>query len=134
MLTTVCADGSLRSRPMVTQERAFDGTLWFFTSAAAAKVSEVEQEERVNLSYANPDRGLSVSVSGTARLVRDRDRIKELWTPALRTWFPGGPDDPELGLLRIDVDRAEYWDGPSSTAGHLAGFGKEMVTGGSTGT
>src|SRR5438132_409520 len=107
MLTTVAEDGCLRSRPMVTQDKDFDGTLWFFTQAGAPKVSEVEREERVNLSYANPDDQRYVSVSGTARLVRDRDRIREFWSPALKAWFPKGPDDPELALLRVEVDRAE---------------------------
>jgi general stress protein 26 len=129
MLTTVCADGSLRSRPMVTQDKEFDGTLWFFTPAESPKVSEVEHEQRVNVSYADHDKERYVSVSGTARLVRDRDTIKEFWGPALRAWFPKGPDDPELALLRVEVEKAEFWDGPSSAVVHLVGFVKAMVTG-----
>ncbi|HEX5272350.1 MAG TPA: pyridoxamine 5'-phosphate oxidase family protein [Gemmataceae bacterium] len=129
MLTTVAQDGSLRSRPMATQEREFDGTLWFFTQAGAPKVSEVGNEERVNLSYADPDKERYVSVSGTARVVRDPARIKELWSPLLKAWFPKGPDDPQTALLRIDVDRAEYWDDPSSTMVHLVGMAKALATG-----
>jgi general stress protein 26 len=122
MLTTVADDGSLRSRPMVTQEKEFDGTLWFFTQPGAPKVSEVEREERVNLSYADPARQRYVSVSGSARLVRDRGKLKELWTPALRAWFPTGPEDGDLALLRVEVERAECWSGPSGAAVHLASF------------
>jgi general stress protein 26 len=129
MLTTVAKDGSLRSRPMVTQDAEFDGTLWFFTQAHAPKVSEVEREESVNVSYADPDNQRYVSVSGSARLVRDPKKVKELWSAPLRAWFPKGPEDPELALLRVDVDKAEYWDSPSGTMVHLAGFVKAVATG-----
>src|SRR5437588_4980252 len=81
MLTTACPDGSLRSRPMVTQDTEFDGTLWSFTRADTPKVGEVKDNEQVNLSYASPDDQRYVSVSGTARLVRDPQKVKELWKP-----------------------------------------------------
>ena len=129
MLTTIDADGSLRSRPMGTQEAEFDGDLWFFTGASSPKVDEVERDERVNLSYAAPDDNRYVSISGTARLVRDRAKAKELWNPVLKAWFPDGLDDPDLALLRVRVEKAEYWDAPSSKMVQLAGFVKAIVTG-----
>lgn len=129
MLTTIDTDGSLRSRPMATQESEFDGDLWFFTPASSPKVGEVERDERVNLSYASPDDNLYISVSGTAQLVRDRAKIKELWNPALKAWFPKGLDDPDLALLRVRVEKAEYWDYPSSKMVQLAGFVKAIATG-----
>jgi hypothetical protein len=44
-------------------------------------------------------------------------------------WFPNGIDDPTMGLLRIEVEKAEYWDSPSSTMVHLVGFVKAITTG-----
>ena len=130
MLTSVCPDGSLHSRPMVTHESAaFDGALWFFTRADAPKVEEVRQRRQVNVSYASHPHQHYVSVSGTAELVRDQDKIKEFWNPLLRAWFPKGLDDPELALLRVEVSKAEYWDAPSSTFVHLVGFAKAIATG-----
>ena len=129
MLTTVDADGTLRSRPMVTQKTDFDGDLWFFTRADSAKVDEVRRDETVNLSYAAPSKQRYVSVSGTARLVRDRQKAEELWHPFLKAWFPDGLDDPDLALLKVSVERAEYWDSPSSTVVHLVGFVKALATG-----
>src|SRR3712207_7628755 len=84
MMTTVEADGSLRSRPMATQQVEFDGDLWFFTGASAAKVDEVRQDQRVNISYAKPDNQRYVSISGTAQLVRDKQKMKELWSPLFK--------------------------------------------------
>jgi hypothetical protein len=37
-------------------------------------------------------------------------------------------DDPDLALLRVDVERAEYWDAPSGTMAEIAGFVKAAVT------
>jgi general stress protein 26 len=129
MMTTVDADGSLRSRPMWTQHTDFDGILWFFTRADAPKSSEVGRDHRVNLSYAQPNRQNYVSVSGTAELIRDRGQIAALWSESLTTWFPKGLKDPELALLRIRVERAEYWDAPSSAMVHAYGYVKAKLTG-----
>jgi len=129
MLTTQEGDGTLRSRPMATQEAEFDGTLWFFTEASSHKVDEIDREHNVNLSYADESDNRYVSVSGRARLVRERAKIDELWSPILKAWFPRGKEDPEIVLLRVDVEKAEYWDAPSSTLVKLVGFAKAMVTG-----
>jgi general stress protein 26 len=112
MLTTVEPDGTLRSRPMVTQDTEFDGDLWFFTQASAPKVEEVQQHQQVNVSYEKPSEDLFISVSGTAQLVRDRNEIRKQWRPHYKTWFPKGEDDPDLALLKVAVTRAEYWHIP----------------------
>jgi general stress protein 26 len=110
MMTSVDLDGSLRSRPMWTQGDEFDGSLWFFTGEDAPKVEELERNPRVQLSYAAPDKDLFVSVSGRAELVHDRAKIEELWNKFAEAWFPEGVDDPNLALLRVDVERAQYWE------------------------
>ena len=76
MLTTVCPDGSLRSRPMATQSDEFDGVLWFFTSANEAKVREIQSDDHVNVSYADPDSNTYVSISGRATLVKNRAKLR----------------------------------------------------------
>lgn len=129
MLTTVEEDGSLRARPMQTQQVDFDGTLWFFTHATAPKVGEIERERHVGVAYSKPEENRYVSVSGTAQTVRDRAKIEELWNPALKAWFPKGLDDPNIALIRVSVDHAEYWDAPSSAFVHLVGFVKAVATG-----
>ena len=129
MLTTAMPDGTLRSRPMATQRTPFDGTLWFFTPAESAKVHEVQAERHVNVSYADPAKNNYVSVSGRATVVRDRAKVKELWSESLRTWFPKGADDPDIALLKVTVDAAEYWDAPSSAMVHLYGYAKAVTTG-----
>ena len=129
MLTTVEDDGMLRSRPMVTQEAEFDGDLWFFTGASSLKVGEVQHDRHVNVSYADPKNQTYVSISGTAQVVRDRKKIEELWNPAYQAWFPQGLDDPDLALLKVTAQHAEYWDSSSSAVVHAIGLVKAVVTG-----
>ena len=129
MLTTVDTDGVLRSRPMSTQKSEFDGELWFFTSDKTHKVEEVERDNRVNASYAKPEDNVYVSVSGAASITKDRAKMEELWNPILKAWFPKGLDDPNICLLKVDVEQAEYWDSPSSTLVQIVGFVKALVTG-----
>ncbi|GCF09129.1 pyridoxamine 5'-phosphate oxidase family protein [Dictyobacter arantiisoli] len=117
MMTTAEPDGTLRSRPMASLDLKTletDGDLWFLTSVSAHKVEEVRQSQRINLSYSKPGDNLFVSVSGTAELVHDQKHVKKLWKSAYEAWFPDGPDDPALALLRVHVDEAEYWNAPSS--------------------
>jgi general stress protein 26 len=115
MLTTIEDDGSLRSRPMATQRNDFDGDLYFFTKVNAAKVDEIEREHNVCVSYAAPEDQQYVSMSGPARLLRDRAKMEELWFADLQAWFPRAVKDPELALLWITVTKAEYWRGPFGT-------------------
>jgi general stress protein 26 len=131
MLTTVdSTDGTLRSRPMSTNgDIEFDGDLWFFTRASSHKVDEIERSPQVNASFAQPEKQNYVSMSGTAVLVTDREKMKELWTPHLKAWFPQGTDDPDMALLKVNVDKAEYWDAPSSLVVHAYGMLKATLTG-----
>lgn len=129
MLTTVDEDGTLRSRPMGTQQVEFDGDLWFFTAADSAKVHEVRQEQQVNVAYAEPKQQRYVSVSGVAQLVRDQQKIKELWNPIFKAWFPEGLDDPNLALLKVHVTKAEYWESANGVVVQLVGFAKALLTG-----
>ena len=128
MLTT--EDGPhLRSRPMAASQSSFDGTLWFFTHASAHKVEEVEADQRVGVSYADPKLQNYVSLSGRAKLVQDKASIDAHWSDILTTWFPKGKDDSDTALLRVDIDQAEYWDAPNSKMIHAYGYVKAKLTG-----
>ncbi|MBA2754767.1 MAG: pyridoxamine 5'-phosphate oxidase family protein [Chloroflexota bacterium] len=128
MMTTVEPDGDLRSRPMATQQAEFDGTLWFFTLASDPKVAEVRRDQRVNLSFASKDDNAWVSMSGTAELVRDQAKMRELWSKPLEAWFPDGVDDPNLSLLKVTVGQAEYWDATSNKIAYVAGMIKAIAS------
>jgi general stress protein 26 len=126
MLTTVDEDGTLRSRPMGTQKAEFDGDLWFLTRVDTAKVDEIQRESQVNVSYAKPDKNRFVSVSGTAVLIHDKAKIDEFWDPIYKAFFPEGKDDPRLRLLKVNVQKAEYWTADNFIATAI-GFAKALA-------
>lgn len=128
-LVTMDTDGVLRSRPMATQQLDEEGELWFFTNDYTAKVDNVLVHPEVCVTYADPAKNSYVSVSGKAELVRDPAKIRELWRPVLKAWFPQGVDDPDLALLRVDVVSAQYWDSANSKLVQLFGLIKAMATG-----
>ncbi len=114
MLTTVNEDGSMQSRPMANQKihlDKFNGVLWFFTKKDSFKIKDLNLSEDVNLAYSNPDKQQYVSISGKASLTTEKKLIKEFWTPALKTWFPKGVNDPEIALIRVETKNAEIWEG-----------------------
>ena len=127
MLTTVDEDGKLHSRPMATEQVASDGTLWFFTRADSPKIKELAHDERVNVSYSDPDDDTYVSIAGRARVVRDRERAAELWSPLYKAWFPQGLDDPELALVNVRIEQAQYWDRGSRKMVELLQGGSEKL-------
>ncbi|WP_019142008.1 pyridoxamine 5'-phosphate oxidase family protein [Noviherbaspirillum massiliense] len=129
MMTTEGMDGTLRSRPMATMQMDAAGCLWFFTRLSSLKVEEAERHHEINLSYSRPDKQDYLSISGSAEIVRDKDKMKELWSPWVKPWFPNGLDDPDLILMRIRIDDAEYWDAPGSMAKRLYGLAKGIATG-----
>ncbi len=129
MLTTQEPQSGLRSRPLATLQMDSAGKLWFFVAMSSAKIGEIDQHRHVNLSYANPEKQEFVSISGSARLLRDREKMRELWTLWVKPWFAHGVDDPDLGLLEVTVDQAEYWDAPASRMQRLLGLAQAMTTG-----
>ena len=128
MLTTRRADGLLHSRPMGTRAIEADGALWFFTADDSGKVQEIYHDQMVNVSYTKPGDQVYVSVAGKASLSRDHAKIRELWTPSLKAWFSDGVDDPNLALLRVDIQAIDYWEGPGKIVSLLR-FAKSAVTG-----
>ena len=129
MLTTECSDGSLHSRPMATQSTEFDGQLWFFSREDAPKSQEIKTRQQVNLAYSSSENQRYVSVQGKAQIIKDRDKIGELWNPAYRTWFPGGVDDPQISLIRVNVEGVQYWDSSSGVMVYLDGFTDDLGSG-----
>jgi general stress protein 26 len=128
LLTTVDREGGFHTRPVQTLQADADGTLWFFTDWSSPKADELQHDVRVNLGYADPAKNLYVSVSGSGRLLRDVQKAKELWSIEQRAYYPEGPEDARLAVLRVTMQRAEYWIAPGRTS-HLIAAVKAAVTG-----
>lgn len=108
MLVTETADGELRSRPMSIADTGSEGALWFVTGEDSGKLDEIERRPDVNLAIS--DDHVYVSVSGQAEVSNDRQRIRQMWSPAWEVWFSEGPEDPNIRLVKVTPSTAEYWD------------------------
>jgi general stress protein 26 len=126
VLVTRSPDGSLHGRPMSTADvdEKWD-KIWFATQRDTGKVQEVADDDHVYLGYARS--GEWVSVSGRARTVKDKVKAHEVWSPLWKNWF-SGPDDPNLLLLEVTPEVAEYWDSGSKVFA-LAAMATAAVTG-----
>jgi general stress protein 26 len=109
MLTTVQANGELRSRPMLCAGCDFD-CLWFLAKESKPLIAEAISNRVVNVAFANPEKRQYASVTGLAHLVDDEKLVQKLSRPELKSWFPEGLQEPDLVLLRVDIDHAEAWD------------------------
>ena len=115
MLTTRRPDGHLESRAMANQKRAEGADLWFVTADETGKLRDIEFDPHVNLAYYKDRTREWVSVSGTARISRDRSIIHQLYATDWKAWFPeegdprhGTPDDPRLVLIGVNVHAAVF--------------------------
>ena len=129
MLTTLAADGALRSRPLLLERLEADGSLTFLTHLSSQKIAEVAHDPRVNVAFVGDKGDRYVSVSGTGTARHDRERMRALWNPTYRAWFPGGPDDPDSAILTVRIERIEYWDVPTSKMVRLWCAVKALATG-----
>jgi general stress protein 26 len=128
MLTTQFA-GGLRARPLEARPDRDAGRIFFVTDIHSAKENEIEAAPEVGLVFIDPDDKAYLSITGRAGVVRDAQKTKAFWRNTDAVWWPGGPDDPDVCLLRIEPFTAELWDGPASTAVAFFEFAKAKLTG-----
>jgi general stress protein 26 len=114
MMTTVDGD-ALRARPMSAIVRREEGAIWFFTGREAHKDEELKRYPQTCLAFVDSNSRTFVSVSGRAQLVDDLAKKKELWNTGAAAYFPAGPEDPDVILLRVDPELGEIWDSTSSS-------------------
>lgn len=123
MLTTVSEDGTIVSRPMQTQELEFDGDLWFITRRDTTKYQEILANPNVNVTVVGDS---YASISGIASFVDDIKRKKEFWNKIYEKIFDVSYDDPILVLIKVETNKAEYWD-TGNTTKSVANFFKKVV-------
>jgi general stress protein 26 len=128
LLTTVDRDGRFHARPVQTLQVDADETLWFFTDWTSPKVDELHRDVRVSLGYADPAKNIYVAVSGVGTLLRDPQKASELWSVEQRAYYPQGPEDERLALLRVRIDQAEYWIAPGRVS-YLVAAARASLTG-----
>ncbi len=127
MLTTISGAGSLHGAPMTTQEAEYDGDSWFIAGRSSETVTNLMASPQVNLGYSDASSWLSLS--GTASVVEDDAKRDELWNTFTEAWFPDGKDDPDVCVVKVVGDSAQYWESPGRVV-TMASMLKARITGG----
>lgn len=105
---TLGEGGALHSRPMSNNsEVEFDGDSWFFAPSDGRLVAELEKDPAAVTAYR--DGYTFVAVSGRASIETDAELKKQHWQKDLERWFPNGPEDPNVSLLHLEAEHAEWW-------------------------
>ena len=128
MLTTRFA-GGLRARPLEARADRDAGIIWFVTNVHGVKNDEIDAVHDIGLVFVDADGRTYLSITGRAAVIRDTAKAKEIWKKTDDIWLPGGPDDPNTRVLRVEPITAELWDGPSSAAGAAFEFAKARLIG-----
>lgn len=108
MFITHAPDRSLHARPMHVAEVEADGVLWLMSDVAALKVEELRRDARTSITMQSG--GKYLALTGHAEVVRDADRAERLWSEPWRVWFPNGPRDASVVLIKVVPAKGEYWD------------------------
>ncbi len=101
-----------QARPLSSRVFRDEHAIYFLVSAEGHKNSQIEQYPTVNLAYADTGAMKYVSLSGTATVGNDRNKIADLWSEFDRAWWDDA-SDPDIRLVTVSPERAELWDSPN---------------------
>jgi general stress protein 26 len=97
-------------RPMAVRDVDDAGNLWFLSASDSHKNRDLEADPHVDLYFQGSPHSDFLHLSGEATISRDKDKIKELWSPVVKTWFTEGIDDPRITVLKVTPTDGYYWD------------------------
>ncbi len=108
----------LHARPMGAYVRPEENAVFFLSDARRHKDEEITQYPKVCLAFADTSGQNYVSVSGHAEVGNDRVKIRELWGTPAKAWWDS-PDDPNIRVLKVTPQEAEFWDAPGKTMAYI---------------
>ncbi len=128
--THLAAPDETTCRPMAVQNVCDQGNIWFFSNVDSEKNAQILQDKGVQLYFAHPGKQSYLVVHGEAKIIIDRAKTEELWTPLAKAWFKDGKDDAHISIIKVTPSSSYYWDTEGS---RMVSFLK-LVTSAITGT
>ncbi|TCR00427.1 pyridoxamine 5'-phosphate oxidase family protein [Neorhizobium sp. JUb45] len=117
MLTTQ-SGGVLHARPMSAYADRSQNAVYFLTDVASHKDEEIARSPNVCLAFADSKGQKYVSISGTAEIQNDREKIRDLWATPAKAWWDSA-EDPTIRILKVIPSSAEYWDSPGTVISYI---------------
>lgn len=109
-------EGGGHSEPMTAQlDKDQVDTLFFF----AGRDNRLTSGGNAMAQFVSKGHDFFACLSGNVRVDQDRAMIDKLWSRQAEAWFPQGKDDPNLALIRFDIDEAELWETDMSLSGKV---------------
>lgn len=114
--TDITTGKAITARPMAVQKMDEAGNFWFLSASDSHKNQEIQMNNYVQLLFQGSAHSDFLSIYGVATISTDKELIKELWEPLLKTWFTGGVDDPRITVIKVDTKEGYYWDNKHGNA------------------
>lgn len=122
--TKITSGQPLKVRPMAIREVDEQGNFWFLSASDSHKNADIQADRLVHLLFQGSTHSDFLSIAGIASISTDKQKITELWSPILKTWFTGGLDDPRITVIKVDTREGYYWD---NKHGNAVAFAKTLV-------
>ncbi len=122
--TDITAGKPFATRPMSVQKVDDNGCLWFLSASDSGQNLQIAADPYVQLLFQGSHYSKFLNLYGKAEISKDKEKIKELWEPIVKTWFTGGQDDPRVTVIKITVQDGYYWDNKN---GNVVAFAKQIV-------
>lgn len=110
LCTQPSAGESNGTRPMSVQEVDEQGTIWFLVANDSHTYQDISADSKVKLYFQGSAHSDFLFLEGNAILSADKNRIKELWNPIMKTWFTEGENDHRIAIIRVSPETGYYWD------------------------
>jgi len=114
----------MAARPMSVQQLDEEGNFWFLSANDSHKNEEILKDPAVQLFFQGSAHSDFFTVEGTASISTDKQKIKELWEPIIKTWFTEGVDDPRITVIKVEPVSGYYWD---NKHGNAVAFAKMLA-------
>lgn len=122
--TALKSSSAAPTRPMAIQETDDSGCLWMLSASDSHKNAEISADPFVQLYMQGSSHSDFLTLWGTATISTDKEKIKQLWNPILKTWFTEGQDDPRITVIKITPENGYYWD---TKHGVMVAFVKQVA-------
>lgn len=98
------------ARPMSVRKVDEQGRVYFMSAKDSHTNEELARDPEVRLFFQGSGRSDFLELTGRASISTDKAKIKELWSPLIKTWFTAGVDDPRITVLTFVPREGYYWD------------------------
>jgi len=122
--TNIQSGKPFATRPMAPQKIDEEGNLWFLSADDSHKNMELSTDPTVQLLFQGSHHSDFMTLYGKATISKDKEKIKELWEPLIKTWFTEGQDDPRITVIKVTPEEGYYWDTKHAT---IIAFAKQVV-------